>query len=100
MSSLEESLASLELTIQRHLSDLESLQIEKQAPETTCVLLAEQLRMLIRWVEDETDGRDWPHAQLDAARRTYARVVQYGKNAHAGVWISDEDAKRISEDGP
>ena len=39
-------------------------------------------------------------AERDDARARYARAVGYGPHAHAGVWISDEDAKRISEDGP
>src|SRR5262245_27746933 len=40
-----------------------------------------------------------PEATL-IARPIVARIIQFGPNAHAGVWISDEDAKRISEDGP
>src|SRR5262245_19729157 len=38
--------------------------------------------------------------QRDEARALYAQSVGYGKNAHAGVWISDEEDRSISSDGP
>jgi hypothetical protein len=37
---------------------------------------------------------------LTEARTAYARHATFGRNAHAGVWIDDETADRISKDGP
>jgi hypothetical protein len=38
--------------------------------------------------------------RLADLKHRYAQAVQFGRNAHAGVWISDEDADRIAKDGP
>jgi len=32
------------------------------------------------------------------ARTLYARIVQFGRNAHAGIWIDDETSDRIARD--
>jgi hypothetical protein len=37
---------------------------------------------------------------IENLKNLYAQAVQYGRHAHAGVWISDEDADRIAKDGP
>jgi len=66
-----------------------------QAAEEMFDLLSE---MVLAYDADVPDDQvdDW-RARSEAI---YARIVQFGPHAHAGIWIDDDTDRAISADGP
>jgi len=101
------------LSMWRDLQDLQArprnanLTIDGRRLRQAAPALFAVLEQLVLGYGHDEDTRNEPALTMLVSRHTvhearalYARLVQYGPHAHAGVWISEDTAKRISEDGP